>query len=38
LNCCWNHNPTWLPCLLGENVSKVVAVGFLDDEMPESVT
>ena len=38
LNCRWNHNPTWLPRLLGENVSKGVAVGFLDDETPESVT
>jgi len=38
LNCRWNHNPTWLPRSLGENVSKVVAVGFLDNETLESVT
>jgi hypothetical protein len=38
LNCRWYHNPTWLPCFLGENISEVVAVGFLDDETPESVT
>ena len=30
LNCRWNHNLTWL--------RKVVAVGFLDNETPESVT
>jgi hypothetical protein len=38
LNCRWNHNPTWLPRSLRENVSKVVAVGFLDNETLESAT
>jgi hypothetical protein len=38
LNCRWHHNTTWLPRLLGEDIGKVVAVGFLDDETPESVT
>jgi hypothetical protein len=38
LDCRLYHNPAWLPRLLGENISKVVAVGFLDDETPEAVT
>ena len=38
LNCRWHHNLTWLPRLLGEDIRKIVAVGFLDDETPESVT
>jgi hypothetical protein len=38
LNCRWHHNLTWLPRFLGEDIRKIVAVGFLDDETPESVT
>ena len=37
LNCRWNHIPHAPPPLLGENTSKVVAVGFLDNETPESL-
>jgi hypothetical protein len=38
LNCRWYHNPAWLPRFLWEDIRKIVAVGFLDDETPEAVT
>ena len=38
LNCRWYYDAAWLPRFLWEDIRKVVAVGFLDNEPPESVT
>jgi hypothetical protein len=38
LNRRWYHNPAWLPRFLGEDICKIVGVGLLDDQTPESVT
>ena len=38
LNCRWYYDAAWLPRFLWEDIHKVVAVGFLDDEPPESIT
>ena len=38
LDRCQHNNPTWLSCLLGEDICKVEAVCLTDDEPPETIT